>query len=91
MQSVISEIDRGGDFAFKGSFDPSSDYSRLFRKVERMAGEFRKTLTEEQTEAFERYLHESGRLVSMESEGEFIEGFRQGVRLMAEALAGRDE
>ena len=48
-------------------------------------------LTEAQREAFEQYLRESGRLNSMESEGEFIAGFRLGVRMMAEAFAGGAE
>lgn len=91
MQSVISEIYRSGCHEFVGSLNPASDYSRLFRKVDKMEGEFKLGLTEAQREAFEQYLRESGRLNSMESEGEFIAGFRLGVRLMAEVFSGGAE
>lgn len=66
-------------------------YRREMEELDRQEEKFRKKLPEDMLRAYNKLIDGRSVYSSMENEAYFAEGFRIGVRLMAEAYAPRDK
>jgi len=83
MPSILSDLYNGRCRPFARSY--SAEYRSRLSAVCEAEERFMQKLPEELRSEFRQYVSVSAELSSVGGEEDFIEGFRLGVRLMAEA------
>ena len=83
MPSILSDLYNGRCRPFARSY--SAEYRSCLSAVCEAEERFMQKLPEELLSEFRQYVSVSAELSSVGGEEDFIEGFRLGVRLMAEA------
>ncbi len=84
-ESIVELYNRESSYA-EDIIPKSKEYNKLRKEVSEVENKFKESLDSIQRETFENYITEYYRIMSIESEENFKEGFSLGVRLTAEAF-----
>lgn len=88
MKSILYDLYHGLYSASERSFSDDSDYGRAFARLVELEKELLERLGETEKRLFLEYNSVSSDMDAFTGECGFEEGFRLGVRLMIESMAG---
>ena len=90
MESIIQELYYGNITPSEHGYCRTGEYAHILKLVARNEEKLAETLTEAQKETFEKFKDGTAELNGMMEVTAFTIGFKLGLRLTAEALAGSD-